>query len=406
MLNITLATLKADITTKMKGTSLRQVSDFYGTVSGAAGRMLARIDPMETIRTVTMTTPFFDNVNDYALVTDYKRMIDIRPQANRSSQPGLSHYSETAPRQFLERLDPNSFSIRFNNGVRSLRSQKLPTGNVVQLDSFDGPTANGSWAASGDISGLYTEALNFVEGNGALGMNLSGATGTGYIENLTAAVLDLSAYLWEDSSFFMIWIPSGKSSLFTSLTLRRGSSASAYKTVSITAKADGTAFTDGWNLCWFDWNTAVTTGSPDNTKNTYKRITMNTTSGTAVAGVLLDNFTNAMGDLAEIEYYSECLFRTAAGVWIYRPTDDTDIVNVGPAAYEILKLEMMIDITKEIRTGAVQASELADWRLMLNGQPQSRYVKDPPYHGAYADYLRQFPSSAITTRQKYYEFDV
>ncbi len=49
---------------------------------------------------------------------------------------------------------------------------------------------------------------------------------------------------------------------------------------------------------------------------------------------------------------------------------------------------------------------MTDWRLMLNGQPQTRYVKDPPYHGYYADYMKQFPSSAIVTVTKTYEFDV
>ena len=124
-----------------------------------------------------------------------------------------------------------------------------------------------------------------------------------------------------------------------------------------------------------------------------------TTPGTAITGVLFDNLTNSMGVLNEMEYYSECMFRNAAGTWIYRPTDDTDLVNVGPAGYAILIGEMMIDITQEIRSGPVRAAELADWRLMLNGMPQSRYVKDPPYHGAYADYLKQFPSSAVSTTQ-------
>lgn len=406
MLNITLAQLKSDITPKLKGTSLRQITDFYGTAAGAANRMIARIDPQETIRTVTMSTPFFDNVNDYALVTDFKSMIDVRPQVNRLNLPGRSHYSETTPRQFLERLDPNSFSIRWNNMARSLRAQKLPTGNVVQMDSFDGPTANGSWAVGGDASGLYTEVLNFVEGNGALGFNISGSTGTSYIENLTAAVLDLSSYLYEDSSTLFFWIPMGFSALFTNFKLRRGSGSSAYKEVSVTSKADGTAFTDGWNMLRFDWSTATNTGSPDNTKNTYRRFTATTTSGTAIAGCLIDNWTNAIGTLSEIEYYSEYLFRTSAGIWVNAPTSDTDLVNVGPASYEILKTEMMVDITKIIRTGNVQAAELADWRLMLNGQPQSRYVKDPPYHGLYADYTSRFPSSSIVTATRTYDFDV
>lgn len=406
MLTISLSQLKSDIGAKMKGTSIRQIGDFYATAATAANRMLARIDPQETIRTVTMTTPFIDNIQDYALVTDFKRMIDIRPQVNRMSFPGRSHYLETAPRQFLERLDPNSFSIRWNNMVRSLRAQKLPDGNVVTLDTFDTATSNGSWAASGDISGLYTEILNYVEGNGSLGMNLSGSTGTGYIENSTAAIADLSAYKYEDTSTLFFFIPIGYSSRFTNFKLRRGSSSSAYKESTVTTKADGTAFTDGWNMLLFSWNSASTTGSPDDTKNTYRRFTTTTSTGAAINACLIDNWTDALGQLSEIEYYSEYLFRTVAGSWIQAPTLDTDLINVGPNSYEILKAEMMVDIIQEIRTGAVMTQQIAEYRLMLNGQPQTRYVKDPPYHGLYADYLKQFPSTAIVTATKTYDFDL
>jgi hypothetical protein len=406
MINIPITQLQSDIAGKMKGTSIREIKDFYGTAQSAANRMLARIDPQETIRTSTMTTPFFDNINDYALVSDMKRMIDIRPQVNRMTVPGRSHYTETAPRQFLERLDADSFSIRYNNMVRSLRSQRLPAGNVIAMDSFDSSTANGSWSAEGDASGLYTEVLNFVEGNGALGMNLSGGSGSADIVNSTAAVTDLSSYLYEDSSSFYVWIPIGFAARFTSFTLRRGSSASAYKQVSISSKADGTAFTDGWNLLRIDWSLATTVGSPDNTKNTYRRFGITYTAGAAISGVLLDNWTNSLGTLAEIEYYSEHLFRDVTGVWKNAPTVPTDLLNVGPASYEIFKTEFMIDVTQQIRTGKVMDQQLADFRLQLNGQPQTRYVKDPPYHGLYADYLKQFPSSAIVTATRTYDFDV
>lgn len=405
MLSITLSQLKNDIIPKLKGTSIREIGDIYGIASSAANRMLARIDTEETRRTVTMTTPFYDNVNDYALVTDYKRMIDLRPQVNRQGQPGLSHFSQTGPRQFSERLDPNSLSIRWNNMVRTLRCQKLPTGNVITMDTFDTATSNGSWSANTDASGLYTEVLNYVEGNGALGFNLSGSTGAAYLLNSTSSATDLSAYLYEDSSNLFFWIPVGYSSRFTSFKLLRGSSASAYKEVTITTKADGTAFSDGWNQLRFDWNGASTTGSPDDTKNTYRKFTIAYSIGTAISGCLIDNWTDSLGTLYEMEYYSEYLFRTSAGAWISVPTSDTDLINVGPNSYEIFKTEMMIDITQKIRTGAVLTQQLADWRLMLNGQPQSRYVKDPPFHGLYADYNKQFPSSAILTTMKTYDFD-
>jgi hypothetical protein len=406
MLTITLATLKADITPDLKGTSLRQVKDFYATAAGAANRMLARIDPEETRRTQTLSTPFYDDVNDYAMADDYKRMIDIRPTANRQDQPGLSDFSQTTPRQFSERLTPNSFSIGWNNMLRTLRAQRLPAGNVVTMDSFESATGNGSWSANVDASGLYTENLNYVEGNAALGFNLSGSTGAANLLNTTAAVVDLSALRYNDASMLRLYIPSGFSSRFTSFKLLRGESASAYREATVTTQADGTAFKDGWNFLIFNWATATVQGSPTNLLNSYRRFSMTYSAGTAIPGVLVDAWTDALGNLYEMEYYSEYMFRTAGGVWIARPTADTDLVNVGPASYEILKAEMMIDITKQIRTGTVQRAELEDWRMMLNGQPPNRYVREPQYRGLYSDYMNKFPSTAIVTSTNTYEFDV
>lgn len=403
---ITIAQLKGDIARMMKGTSLKEIGDFYGTASSAANRMLARLDTEETQRTVTMLTPFYDNVQDYALPSDYKRAIDIRPQANRTNLPGKSHFSQTAPRQFNERLDPNSFSIRWNNMVRTIRAQQLPMGNVILMDSFDGITSNGTWSAEGDASGLYQEVLNYTQGNGALGFNLSGITGAADIVNTTAATVDLSALKYNDSSVYNLFIPIGYGSRFVSLTLRRGSDASNFKQATTNSKIDGTAFNDGWNLVKFDWISSSTTGTPDDTKNTYRRLGFQYTTGPAINGVLVDNWTDSLGNLYEMEYYSNYLFRTVAGAWIAVPTLDTDLVNVSLSSYEILKTEMMVDITKEIRQGAVQQTELTAWQLMLNGQPQSRYVKDPPYHGLYADYTKMYPSSAIITVTRTYDFDV
>lgn len=406
MIYVTLAQLKQDIIPMMKGTSLRQVRDFYGTAAKAANRMLARIDPEETRRTAVLASPLYASVQDYVPASDYKRMLDIRPTTPRRG-PGDSNFGQTAPRQFRERLAANSFSIGWNNMIRTLRAQVLPDGQLVTFDTFDGPSSNGLWVASGDASGLYTEPLNYVQGNGSLGMSLSGVTGIGTITNSTVpSALNLSTYLNEDASFLFYYIPQGFSSRFTGFTLTRGDNASNYRSVAVTAKGDGTAFSDGWNLLIFRWSLGTNTGAPTNTLNTYRVFTANYSTGAAIPGVLVDSWTNDLGKQYEMEYYSEYMFRTAAGVWIQTPTLDTDLVNVGPGSYEILKTEMMVSITQEIRTGNVRAQELADWRLMLNGQPQSRYVKDPPYHGLYQDYLSKFPSSAIVEATSYYTFDV
>lgn len=407
MLSISLAQLKADIIPMMKGTSLNQVKDFYGTAFQAANRISGRVDLQETIRIQTLSTPFYDNTQDYVLMDDFKRPIDIRPQANlRQDQPGLSDFHGTSPKQFDMFKDPNSFTVRWNNMVRSFRAQRLPAGNVSVMDEFDSLTGNGSWSAEGDASGLAVEPLNYVQGNGSLSFNLSGTTGAGDLLNSTAATVDLSAFNNEDASMIFFWIPVGSSARFTNFKLRRGDSASAYIEATVTTKADGTAFTDGWNYLYFAWSSASTTGSPTNTSNAYRRFAVTYSAGAAITGCLIDNWTNSFGQLYEMEYYSEYMFRTAAGAWISRPTQDTDLANVGPLSYEILKNEMMIDITKIIRTGNVRTAELAEIHRNLNGDPQSRWVKDPPFKGLYSDYQKAFPSSAIPTITRLYNFDV
>lgn len=407
MLTITIAQLKSDIAPLMKGTSVRQISDFEGIAAKAANRMLARIDPLETTRTATLSMPFFDNVQDYVLQDDFKRMIDIRPQVNlRQDQPGLSNFGMTDVQQFSQRLSWNSFAIRWNNMIRTLRAQRLPAGNVVTMDTFDSLTTQGSWSGEGDASGLYVEPLNFVQGISSLGFNLSGSTGAGDLLNTTAAVTDLSAFNNEDWSMIFFYIPIGYSARFTSFELRRGDNSSNYIKATATTKADGTAFSDGWNFLTFNWAQGTTVGSPTNTSNAYRRFGITYSAGAAINGCLIDSWTDSFGQLYEAEYYSEYMFRTSAGVWISRPTADSDLVNVGPASYEILKTEMMVDITKIIRTGAIQTAEVNDFRVMLNGQPASRWVKDPPYHGLYVDYESKFPSRAIVEVTKTYDFDV
>lgn len=413
MLTITLADLKSDVAPMMKGTSTRQISDFYGTAFKAANRMLARIDPQETRRIATLSMPFFDNLQDYVLMDDYKRMVDIRPQGNlRLDMPGESDFGQTTTKQFNTRLAANSFQIRWNGMVRTLRAQRLPAGNVLSIESFDvtisGVTAvgNATWSAEGDASGLYAEPLNYVQGNGSLGLNLSGSTGAADILSTNGLAIDVSAFNNEDWSMIFFYIPIGYSSRFTSFELRRGDNSGNYYAATASTKADGTVFTDGWNFMTFNWSQSVKTGSPTLTGNTYRRLGVAYSAGVAINGCLIDSWTDSFGQLYEAEYYSEYMFRTAAGVWISRPTTDTDLVNVGPASYEILKTEMMIDITKMIRTGAVMNAELADWRMMLNGTSASRWIKDPPYKGLYADYTTKFPSDAIVVATKTYEFDV
>jgi hypothetical protein len=58
MITVNLAQLKSDIAGMLKGTSIREVKNFYDVAASAANRMTGRIDTNETIRTATLATPF------------------------------------------------------------------------------------------------------------------------------------------------------------------------------------------------------------------------------------------------------------------------------------------------------------------------------------------------------------
>ena len=405
-MNITIADLKSYITPKMKGTLLSEITDPYGLFAGAARRMISRIDTEETRRTVTLSSPFYDNVQDYAMVEDYKRMIDIRPQAGRQDQLGKSHFEQTTARQFDERLDSNSFSIRWNNMVRSIRAQRLPAGNVSTMDTFESTSSNGLWTTFTDASNLIVEPLNFVQGSNSLSFDLDGSTGVGGIVNSTAPATDMSALKYHDSSFLYVYIPLGFSSRFTNFKLRRGSSSGDYKEATATTKGDGTAFNDGWNFLRFDWISSSTFGNPDDTKNTYRYFGSTYTAGTAISGFLIDSWTDSLGSLYEIEYYSEYMFRSSTGAWKSAPTDDSDLINVGPVSYEIFVNEVMRDIVQVIRVGSVLATQTAMYEKILDGEPANRYTPNPKDLGLYTNYGRMFPSSAITTVSKNYDWDL
>jgi hypothetical protein len=95
-------------------------------------------------------------------------------------------------------------------------------------------------------------------------------------------------------------------------------------------------------------------------------------------------------------YYSNYLFRSSSGTWQERPTTDSDIINLGPAAYNILFYELCSLLPPEI--GGEDSSFDADYYdRKLNG--------DGNEPGLYERYGLQYPSEEIQGQSTYYKFD-
>lgn len=394
----TIAQIKTKIQSRLHGATLNQVSDFYTICQDAAEMMLSRIDPQETIRKTGLTNPVYDNTYDYALPSDFKSPADLNPQAN-SDQINNSGLNRTYSRDFINRKKDNQFAIVWRDAVQFMRfSKKLST--PLLLDSAD--SADG-WIPGGFTGSayMYIDNYNYIAGSGSL-----------LLEKFNTGAV-------------------------ASVSVRIGSDSSNYYTKTVTI-GHFEAFKVGWNLLRFDLATATEVGGPDIGVTSYLRVLTNTSGGpfpylektltipvdlyqgnytldgksiflycyfdslTDLSLTRLDNIVVSVGSLYDITYYSNNLFRTNAGVWITKPTIDTDIVNLSDASYKIFEAEICRIIAQQIQ-GASGTFDYAYWNTMLEGDSEDNSDRR---EGLYDRYMRQYPSERIEGVVSYYDTSI
>ena len=315
---------------------------------------------------------------DYACPTDVKgnRIIDIRPQANRSAgDRAMNSFSADFDRIKADVRAGALVEARWNGGVKTLRLAIPANGNVL----IDDMNSIGSWANGGGASAPVLDNVTFAQGSASLKYDL---VGSGYLENQSEDA-DLSDMENEGVLFCYVWSPAVKP---TSHTLLFGSDASNYWSVTVTAAWDGTAYAEGWNLLGFDWATATKTGSPDASKLSYFRLST-VQVGTA-SPVRLDWLMASPGKILEIEYYSKFLFRDAStSAFKERATADSDLINLDTDSY-------MMFFNKVMRL-AVQQLQGSD------GASDAKTFSDEYEKGLKA-YQAKYPSQAQKTQTAYY----
>lgn len=387
----TIGQVKTTITSRLHGTTLNKLSDFYTLCRDAAELVLARLDPAETVRKSVLTNPVYDRIYDYALPDDFKAPSDLKKQAQSPGYNDNSSLSRTFSRQFNNRKQDNSFAVVWENSVQFLRFTKA-LNTPALIDKADSLTENGTWTVGGNASNLDLDTLNFIAGSGSLKADVSSP---GAVVNAI---------------------------------LRIGNDSSNYYSKTITA-GHFEAFKVGWNLCRFDLSTAVLTGTVDMENIDYIRLTVtyntnqtayfektltnpidlsdnylsdgavfgyvNFNSITSLSVLRIDNLTANLGTLYDLNYYSNYIFRSAAGTWIEQPTADTDLLNLSAVSYKIFEAELCRIITQQIQ-GSMGAFDFAYWNLQLEG--------DDDREGLYDQYLTQFPSERIDGQTSYYNF--
>lgn len=379
----------------LHSTTLNKVTNLSSLLERAGRNLISKIDLEETIRIAQITNKVHDDIFDYSCPADLKgrKIIDIRPQVNRNEGDS---FQQLHSKEFDMFKSSDTFEIRWNNGVKSLRLSKDVTPSPVTLHEMDSITSNGTWAVGGDATNLTLDTDNFISGGGALNFDIDASGSSAHIEITDMTAVDLTKL--DEIGVLFVWVYLPDTSIITSIALRWGNDTSNYWTVTSTEPHDQSSFKTGWNLVKFAWNGATETGTVAPATIDYLRVTV-AYDGTADTDIRVDKIVASTGEIFEIEYYSKYLFTNSGGTRQGTFNDDADIVVLEDDAFNIYTNECGLLLSQQQKGKDARVDELF-FRKELYGDPASPTVEGRM--GLYKAYKVDHPAESIKPKGFYY----
>ena len=342
-MSITISQLKEHLVGMGHSGTLNKVRNFYQLCERASNTMLARLDPLETQREQALTQAIHDDLQNYPLPSDYKKVIDIAPQDDRQSRDRAARrYMETFAAEL--NLRNKDIAIESKEGTKFIRVNWKST-SAKTLHSMNSLTDDGTIAAVGSAAGLKANTLYKLSGNASIEFDLV-ASGDGLsVLNKTNNV-DLTD--WDEMADFIVPVYFGSVSNFTSITLLWGNDITTkyWTPTAQTVQSDGTAVKAGWNFFLFPWSTAIETGTVAPSSIDSFKLTI--AAAGAINNIRIDNILVSLGRFFDLKYYSQYLFKNSAGTWIVRPTIDDDTIILLGTALQIYILECLVAMAQQM----------------------------------------------------------
>lgn len=383
-MSITITDRKEHLASQLHGSSLNKVRGVEALFERSANKVLSKIDPIDTMRDVPLSSVIFDNIYNYALPSDYRKLIDIFPQAERNNLDSVNRIT-AEPFNLRKAINSKKISIEGSEGSKiakiNWRSRAPKT-----LHTMDSLTANGAWGLVATASNIELDTITKFQGNGSIRFDVA-VTGDG-IENTTMNKVDLTNEDDIGSSFAVVYIKNSTDlANLNSITGIWGNDLTTkfWTGVAQSVQADGTAFKVGWNIIRIPWETATETGTVDPVETDSFRFTFDVDA--TISDIRIDQITFAVGRNFDIKYYSKYLLQNTAGTWISRTTSDDDIVVLDSDAINILLLEDLIAAAQQVE-GTDSAFDVGWAKRELLGED----LRDRS--GLYADYRAEYPSMA------------
>lgn len=296
----------------------------------------------------------YQRVYEYPAASGYKSTIDLRREDESVE------FDKRTSKEFWRDLNFES-QIYADDNYNETRILLVKADNLTSaavLHNCDSLTSEGTWAAvSGSgASNLTLDEEEYREGGGAINFDCSSAT-VPAIENSTFTAVDLSDY--EDKAYLFVQVYLPTVSNITSVTLRWGSSSSAYWSQTVTTNFLGRSLATGWNQLGFAWNGATETGTADASAVDYLRLTITYSSSTTDTDFRLDDVFAALPYRLKHNHYSKNFIKTSAGAYQAEISadDDTTILEDWQDELLLAKAEERAFMTLRDYTDAAEAGK-------------------------------------------------
>ena len=387
-MSYTIQAIEDHLTGMGHGSTLNKVRNKYSLYERVAAKIMLQIRPIETRTKQPLSASIHDEDYEYSLPSNFGGLIDLGPQANRTTSDKARRYLGEAF-DTEKALSEKKIQITARGGTKKLKVA-WKNDPPVTFSSMDSLTDDGAWSAVGTASGLELDELYKLTGNGAIKFDVA-ATGDG-IQNTGITALDLTDEDENADLFADLYIDTAaKVALMNSITPIWGNNLTTtfWTGVAQTTQSDGTAWQLGWNRIRCPWSTATETGTVAPATIDSLKFTFNIDA--AISNLRIDNVVFSMGAIFDIEFYSKYLFQTSAGAWISIPTSADDVVMIDNDSLPMFLNECLIAMAQQM--------EGEDSGFDIKFAQGELY---DPVAGQYAKYKLSYPSEEVKPKQKWY----
>lgn len=360
--------------------------DINATCNDAVRKVAREVDLKTTKRKIALTPGLFNNEYEYACPSDLKdySIIDIDQQVARADK----EFNLVPPQEFRTNRKLSDIAIDDYNGMRVLLVNSKVDSQSLTLSELDSLTSGGgTWETVGDATSLAVDTDDYFSGNASLKFNILSGAATAGIKNTSLNSFDLTEYLGGNSAVF-VRAKIASVTYLTSYTLKIGSDSSNYYTKTITAKNDGTAFVDGWNILRFDLASLTTVGTPVLTACDYIEVYMNkSTSKAAGSDYKFDIITLKKGKNSYVHYYSSFGWQDTTGTYKRNSTLSSDYLVADDGEFDLCVLAGVTIAKRELNYPQADIDDA-----------------DREYVEAVKMYMLKNISEAKVTSYQYYEY--